>query len=170
MMDEAQAAAASALDEGAWIYMISPSARRPGDDAVRERIVETCEAGGWPTVSWSPTDAERSSGDPGPLFEGIRHAVEHADCVVALLGGTGETADAELALAYSHRRPIIGMRLSGDEFAASPVEAMLERYERARVISCDDAEGCATALHAVFSDPEFTATIHQAASEQVSGA
>lgn len=106
-----------AVDEGAWVYLISGTADRNAPNPLRDRVVETCEAGGWPAVAW-PSRAADGCADPGHLFEGVRHAVVHADCVVALIGDAAETADAELALAYSHRRPIIGLRLSD---AGSPL-------------------------------------------------
>lgn len=116
-------------------------------------------------MAWPTEDPERHR-DPGSLFEDLRHAVEHADCVVALLGEPGGPADAELVLAYSHRRPIIGLRMSQGDSPASEVQAMLDHYERARVISCQDPEECGAQLRAVLSDPDFGATIRQAVGER----
>jgi len=164
MIDERQAGKETIVDEGAWIYLIASAARRSAGDPLRERVVQTCEAGGWPAISWPPAGADRAS-DPGHFFEGVSHAVEHADCVVALLGSEAEATDVELALAYSHRRPIIGMCISGESSPASEVQAMLENYERARMIACDDADQCAAELQAVLSDPGFAATIRRAAGE-----
>ena len=132
---------------------------------MRARVVEVCEEGGWPIVGWPAEDPDRDL-DPGHLFEDVRHAVEHADCVVALLGESGETADVELALAYSHRRPIIGLRMAEEGSGASGVQAMLEGYERARLISCAGPEECGSRLSAVLSDPDFGATIRQAVGER----
>lgn len=159
---------ATILDEGAWIYLIDHGSG-PGSSDALKRVAEACEAGGWPTVNRSAV-GEGGSSDPGLLFEGISHAVEHADCVVALLGGSVGAADAELGIAYSHRRPIVGMRVSGETHPASPAEAMLEGYERARVIVCDDDAECAAELRTVFDDPEFAATIRRAAGERAASA
>jgi hypothetical protein len=169
MIDEREAGKTPVVDEGAWIYVMGLGGDRSADDSLRERVVEACEAGGWPTVS-QPSAGGACSRDPGHLFEGIRHAVEHADCVVALLGDSAEMVDAELALVYSHRRPIVGMRVCGESYPVSKVEAMLEGYERARVITCDDAAECAAELRTVFDDPEFAATIRKAAGELAAGA
>lgn len=153
------------VDEGAWIYLISKAADRSTPNGLRDSVVEACEAGGWPVVAW-PFPAAAGPTDPGHIFEAARHAVVHADCVVALVGGAAETADAELALAFSHRRPIVGLRLSGGSFpASSAVEEMLGTYERARVIACDSPEECAVRLRATFSDPDFTETMREAAGE-----
>jgi nucleoside 2-deoxyribosyltransferase len=165
MIDERSAAEPEVVDGAAWIYLISPAVDRLAGDSVHERVVEVCAKGGWPTVGWPTEDSERHR-DPGHLFEDVRHAVEHADCVIALLGDLDETADAELALAYSHRRPIIGLRSARKDSTASEVQAMLEGYERARVISCGDSEECGSRLHAVLSDPDFGATIRQAVGER----
>jgi hypothetical protein len=169
MIGERQADEATIVDEGAWIYLIAPVARRDAADPLYDRVVQTCEAGGWPAVSWPPPGGGRLA-DPGHFFEGVRHAVEHADFVVALLGDAAETTDAELALAYSHRRPIIGMRISDESLPTSAVQAMLESYERARMIACDGADECAAELRAVFADPGFVATIRMAAGEHAAGA
>jgi hypothetical protein len=159
-----QESEANAIDEGAWIYLIAPANGSSAEDSLRERIVQACEAGGWSAISWPQAGVYRPP-DPGHLFEGVRHAVEHADCVVVLLGGSAETTDAELALAYSHRRPIIGVRSSDGSSSDSGVQAMLGDYERARMITCGDADECAGELRAIFRDPEFAATIRRAAGE-----
>ncbi len=165
MIDEHPAAKAAVVDGAAWIYLISSAADRSAEDSVHERIMEVCEAGGWPVVGWPTEDPDRNR-DPSHLFGDIRHAVEHADCVIALLGEPGETADVELTLAYSHRRPIIGLRITREDSHVSEVQAMLEGYERARVISCGNPEECGSQLRAVLSDPDFGATIRQAVGEQ----
>lgn len=163
MAEERQAGGEGAVDEGAWVYLISKAPERNAPNPLHDRVVEACEAGGWPAVAWPSPAAD--DGDPGHLFEGVSHAVEHADCVVALIGDAGETADAELALAYSHRRPIVGLRLSRVDSSASAFEEMLGGYERSRVIACDSAEECAVRLRATFSDPDFADTIRTAAGE-----
>jgi hypothetical protein len=159
-----QAEKAGTLDEGAWVYLISPGADRC-PNSLHERVVEACEAGGWKAVGWSAL-ATPGVGDAGRLFEGVSHAVEHAACVVALVGTEAETTDAELALAYSHRRPIVGLRLDAGDCPVSPVQGMLETYERARVISCESTEDCAAELRSTFSDPDFAETIRRAAGER----
>jgi hypothetical protein len=169
MIDERGVGEATALDEGAWIYLIDHGSDRGAGDALSKRVTEACEAGGWPTVSRSAV-GEGGASDPGSLFEGISHAVEHADCVVVLLGDSAGTADAELGLAYSHRRPIVGMRVSDQTHPVSRVEAMLEGYERARMIVCDDDAQCAAELRTVFDDPEFAATIRRASGERMASA
>jgi hypothetical protein len=152
------------VDEGSWAYLIGSKGQ--GDaDALRERVVAVCEESGWGAVGWSFVAAGHG-GEPGNLFEGLRHAVEHADVVVALLGATGQ-ADAELAMAYGHRRPIVGIRFADADAPISETQSMLESYERARVIACEDIDGCAAGLRDVLSDPDFAATIHVAAGERV---
>jgi nucleoside 2-deoxyribosyltransferase len=91
--------------------------------------------------------------------------VEHADCVIALLDEPADGADAELVLAFSHRRPIIGLTTSQGA-PASGFQAMLGDYERARIISCADSEEYAGRLREVFADPDFSAIIRQAVAEQ----
>ncbi len=164
MIDERPAVETTAVDGDAWIYLIASAAGPSGPDCVRERIEQVCEEGGWPIVG-RPAEDPVPHRDPGLLFEDVRHAVEHADCVIALLGEPGENADAELVLAYSHRRPIIGLAISHGT-PVSGVQAMLGDYERARVISCAGPEEYATGLREVLADPDFSAIIRQAAGEQ----
>jgi hypothetical protein len=57
------------------------------------------------------------------------------------------------------------VRSSDDELPASPLQLMLATYERGRVIACNDVERCAARLRALLDDPEFGATIRQAAGE-----
>ncbi len=152
------------LDEGSWVYLISAAADRRAS-SLHERVVEVCETGGWQAVS-RPALAGAGETDPGRLFESVSHAVEHAACVVALAGEETETADAELALAYSHRRPVVGLRLGSADAPASAVQGMLATYERARVIACESAEECAVELRSTFSDPDFADTIRMAAGER----
>jgi len=166
MIDEHQAVEAAVVDGAAWIYLASPATGfSTNEESMRERILEVCEEGGWPIVAW-PTEDPDCHRDPGSLFEDVRHAVEHADCVVVLLGEPGGAADAELVLAFSHRRPIIGLRISQGDSPAPGVQAMLEDYERARVIFCQDPEECGDQLRAALSDPDFGATIRQAVGER----
>jgi hypothetical protein len=165
MVDDGSAAPESAFDGASWVYLISSSPGMTGEDPVRSSVVAACEEGGWPVVSW-PREGTAQQLDSDHLFEDVRHAVEHADCVIALLGQTGESSDAELAIAYSHRRPIIGLRTDGERSSISGVEAMLARYGRARLVSCDSPDECAGQLRAVLSDPEFGATMSQAIGEQ----
>lgn len=154
-------------DEGSWVYLIAPGSGEENADPLRDRVAETCEAGGWPTVRRSPAEVSDTE-DPGDFFEGVRHAVENADVVVALLGDAGAALDAELALAYGHRRPIVAVRLSDEASYSSAVQAMLERYERARVVTGDDPDGCAAGLRDLFSDSDFALTVRAAGGERVS--
>ncbi|HEU4905129.1 MAG TPA: hypothetical protein VFT19_03305 [Solirubrobacterales bacterium] len=150
------------LDEGSWAYLIGAPSNRGAACLLRDRVIETCEENGWPAVSRSFA-AGMDPVDPGRFFEGVSHSVGHADFVVALLGIAGGAADGELAMAYGHRRPVVGIRLSGEGSPASETETMLDDYERARVVACDDLEECAAGLRKILSDPDFAATIHTAA-------
>jgi hypothetical protein len=99
--------------------------------------------------------------DPGRFFSSVSHAVEHADVVVAVIGASGEMADAELTLAYSHGRPVVGVRI-GEVLTESQAEMLLHRYERARIVSCETVGECALSLREALSDPAFVETIRQA--------
>jgi len=162
-MAKPQAQEPPILDEGSWAYLIGSEGGQGDAHPLREHVIAACEASGWGAVSWSFVESGHG-GDPGNLFEGLRHAVEYADVVVAVLGATGR-ADAELAMAYGHRRPIVGISLVGEDAPISKTQSMLEGYERARVIACKDIDGCAAELRDVLSDPDFAATIQAAARE-----
>lgn len=169
MTDESQAHEAPLADEGSWAYLIAPGAGMRDADRLRDRVVDACEASGWPIVTRSLSEAQDAS-DPGDFFEDLRHAVEHADVVVALLGCPEGSLDAELAMAYGHRRPIVGVRLTGDDSSNSELQAMLERYERAHVIACDDVDDCASDLRDLFSNSDFALTVRAAGGERVAHA
>lgn len=154
-------------DEGSWVYLIAPAEGLESADRLRDGVVDACEASGWPTIT-RYFSADRHISDPGDFFEDLRHAVEHADVVVALLGHADCSLDAELAIAYGHRRPIVGVHLTGQASSASELQEMLGRYERARVIACDDADDCASGLRDLFSDSDFALTVRAAGGERVS--
>jgi hypothetical protein len=151
-----------ALDESAWVYLSGASAERTGA-GLRDKVVEACEASGWLTVSCAGD--ERTAGkmrDPGRFFTGVSHAVEHADVVVTMIGDSTEMSDAELAMAYSHRRPVVAIRMSGESSEGSKIQAMLEGYERGRVLACESVEECADGLRAILADPEFAQLVRMA--------
>lgn len=169
MSGEQQAQEIPLADEGSWAYLIAPAEGSKSADRLRAGVVDACEASGWPTVTRSLSGA-RHGPDPGDFFEDLRHAVEHADVVVALLGDAESSLDAELAMAYGHRRPIVGIRLASDDPSSSELQAMLERYERAHVIACDNVDECASGLHDLFSDSGFALTVRAAGGERVAHA
>lgn len=157
------------LDEGAWAHLIGSESDREAVDLLRDRVVEACEESGWPAVRGSAVAGRRHM-DPGPFFEGVSHSVANADFVIALLGTAGGAADGELAMAYGYRRPVVGIQLAGESSSVSETEAMLDDYERARVIACEDLDECAAGLREILSDPDFAATIHIAAGERAGDA
>lgn len=149
------------IDEGSWVYLsgVASATLVPG---LREQLVEACEVSGWTIVSCSAEERVGQGTDLDHFFESVSHAVEHADVVVALMGTKTEISDAELGLAYSHGRPIVGVDLSGGEEQDAGMQTMLREYGRARVISCASAEECAVGLREMFSDPDFAETIRRA--------
>lgn len=98
--------------------------------------------------------------DPGRFFSSVSHAVEHADVIVAVIGSSNEMTDAELTLAYSHGRPVVGVQLGGAP-PESQAEMLLHGYGRARIVSCEEPEECALSLQETLSDPVFVETIRQ---------
>jgi 16S rRNA G1207 methylase RsmC len=149
-----------AVDEGSWVYLSNSLEGDEQGARLHDRVAEACEASGWPAV-WSPAERKGRASDPGRFFESVRHAVEDADAVVAFIGRATEMTNAELTLAYSHRRPIVGICLADED--DSGIRSILQGYERARVITCADPDECATSLRATFADPEFAETIRRAA-------
>jgi nucleoside 2-deoxyribosyltransferase len=154
------------LDEGSWIYLsLREVDIRMGRD-LRSRIVEVCESSGWPAVSWMPPAHKGNVTDSSRFFEGMSHAVEHADVVVVLMNRRSTMTDAELAFAYRHNRPVVGLRVVSEESDDSEVQAMLQRYARARLIDGEDLDACIAGLSEVLTDPEFALTIRKAAGEK----
>lgn len=165
MNDEAHVGAVEDLNEGSWVYLSLRSADKRIDRALHRQVIEACEASGWPAVSWSPTPHRGNVFDSGRFFEGMSHAVEHADAMVVLLDSPSALTDVELAFAYTHNRPVIALRI-GDPERRSEVQAMLRRHDRARVIDCADMDECVAVLRSALSDPEFGEMVRMAASEQ----
>lgn len=126
-----------------------------------EKVVEACAKSGWRTVSHPPPDHHRAAADPGRYFASLSHAVEHADVVVAVIDGRDELADAELTLAYSHGRPVVGVQI-GEAPLDTPPKMLLSKYERARIVTCTSPSECAISLQDALSDPAFAETIRQA--------
>jgi len=156
------------LDEGSWLYLSLGGTAHPREhDDLRRRVIDACEKSGWPAVSWSPVPHEGNVIDSARFFDGMSHAVEHADAVVVLLNAPSPLTDVELAFAYSHNRPIVGLRI-GDRDSSSAVQAMLRRHGRAYVLDCTDVDECIDSLHKALADPHFAETIRQAAGEQAS--
>lgn len=149
------------LDEGSWVYLSAGTSAQPAGAALLEKIVEACAKSGWRTVSHPPPEQDGATSDPGRYFASVSHAVEHADVVVAMIGGRDEMADAELTLAYSHGRPVVGLQI-GEAHLDTQARALLAEYERARIVTCDSPGECAVSLHETLSDPTFVETIRQA--------
>jgi nucleoside 2-deoxyribosyltransferase len=155
------------LDEGSWVYLSLWGVERRTERDLHQRVIEACEASGWPAVSWSPPAHKGNVTDSSRFFEGMSHAVEHADVVVVLVNSPSAMTDAELAFAYRHNRPVVGLRLGSQRTTASAVQAMLQRYGRAHLIDCADIDDCAAGLREALTDPGFAATIREAAGEQL---
>ncbi len=149
------------LDEASWVYLSSAGIADEADEALRAELAEACAKSGWKAVSHPPPSQMAGAVDPGLFFSSVRHAVEHADVIVTVLGGSGEIADAELTFAYDHGRPVIGVRV-GQAPAESEAEMLLDRYERARIVRCETPGECALSLQETLADPAFVETIRQA--------
>lgn len=148
------------IDEGSWIYLSAGSAEDPSDRFLREELVEACAKSGWTAVTHPSRKSTGTAADPGRFFASVSHAVEHADVVVTVIGLRSEMADAELTLAYSHRRPVIGLQVGGAPLD-SEARMLLSGYERATIVACDTPEQCAISLREALSDPALAETIRQ---------
>jgi hypothetical protein len=149
------------IDEGSWVYLSAGVAEGPSGSSLREELAEACAQSGWAAVSHPPPESTSGATDPGRFFASVSHAVEHADVVVAVIGERSEMADAELTLAYSHGRPIVGVQVGGAPIG-SEARMLLSEYERAKLVACDTPEECAVSLREALSDPAFAETIRQA--------
>ncbi len=148
------------LDESSWVYLSAGSSGESTDRSLLEQIVEACARSGWRTVTHPPPRPDGTI-DPGRHFASVSHAVEHADVFVAMIGSEDEMADAELTLAYTHGRPVIGVQI-GEASLDTQARMLLTGYERARVITCSTPGECAVSLQKTLSDPDFVETIRQA--------
>ncbi|HEX6456639.1 MAG TPA: hypothetical protein VF009_09000 [Solirubrobacterales bacterium] len=148
------------IDEASWIYLSSAPVGDQADQALLAELVEACAKSGWKTVS-HPSPAQMGGAvDPGRFFSSVSHAVEHADVVVAVIGSSNEMTEAELTLAYSHGRPVVGVQI-GEAPPESQAEMLLHEYGRARIVSCEAPEECALSLQETLSDPVFVEAIRQ---------
>lgn len=148
------------LDESSWVYLSAGSSAQPADSALLEQIIEACARSGWRTVTHPPPEPDGAA-DPGRHFASVSHAVEHADVFVAMIGSEDEMADAELTLAYSHGRPVVGVQI-GEASLDTQARMLLAGYERARIVTCSTPGECALSLQEALSDPAFVETIRQA--------
>lgn len=147
-------------DESSWVYLSAGSSAQLADGALLEQIVEACARSGWRTVTHPPPKPDGAA-DPGRHFASVSHAVEHADVFVAMIGAEDEMADAELTLAYSHGRPVVGVQI-GEASLDTQARMLLAGYERARIVTCSTPGECAVSLQETLSDPAFVETIRQA--------
>lgn len=157
------------LDEGSWVYLSLGVAERGAGHDLRQRVVDVCEESGWPAVSWSPTPHEGNVFDSARFFDGMSHAVEHADAVVVVLDDPSPMTDVEIAFAYTHNRPIVGLRV-GNRDSGSEVQGMLRSHGRAYVVDCADIDECVDSLRQALSNPRLSEAIREAAGEQTSHA
>src|SRR3954453_20051538 len=136
-------------DESWWAYLSVGSTGIPAQRELVAELEQACAKSGWRAVSHPPP-------------RGNGHAVEHADVVIAMIGGKDDMADAELTLAYSHGRPVVGLQIGEAPLDSQP-RILLAGYERARMVICDTPGECAVSLREALSDPAFVRTIRQAA-------
>ena len=153
------------LDEDSWVYLSAGASAHPEEETLLEKVIEACANSGWKTVSHPPRDRRGVTVDPGLYFASVSHAVEHADVVVAVLGGKDEAAsrarDAEAYHPNSHGRPVGGVEVS-EGALDTEARMLLSDYERARIVTCSTPGECATSLQEALSDPSFAETIRQA--------
>jgi len=149
------------VDEGSWVYLSADLADDELQRVLLEQITEACAKSGWRTVSHPVTERVGRASDPGRFFAGVSDAIKHADAVVALIGARTDMSDAELTLAYSHGRPVVGVRVEGATMDSEP-RMLLDGYERGRVVACSSPGECAAALRQALSDPAFADVIREA--------
>jgi len=150
------------VDEASWIYLSIGAVGESAADFVVEELKEACASSGWTAVSHPPLGQGSKVADPGQYFASVSHAVEHADAVVAMIGGKDDMADAELTLAFSHGRPVVGVQI-GEASLDTKARMLLSDYERARIVTCTTPSECAVSLRETLSDPAFVETIRQSA-------
>lgn len=155
------------LNEGSWAYVSLPDLEK-GEADLRSIVVEACESSGWHAVSSSLPERDGGDLDSARVFERMSHAVGHADVVVVLMDGSSAMTHAELAFAYEHHRPVIGLtfEMGKKDGSSSEAQATLERYAWARLVECVSPDDCASGLREVLTDPDFAVTIRGAAREK----
>lgn len=149
------------IEEGSWVYLSTGPAEDAAERLLLEELTEACAKSGWKAVTHPPAERAGKTTDPGRFFSSVSQAVEHADVVVAVIGARSEMSDAELTLAYSHRRPVVGVQV-GEVPPDSAAMKLLHKYERARIVVCDTPGQCRVSLQETFADPAFAETIRQA--------
>jgi hypothetical protein len=150
------------IEEGSWAYLSTGPAEDAAGRLLLEELMEACAESGWKAVTHPPAERAGRTTDPGRFFASVSQAVEHADVVVAVIGMSSEISDAELTLAYSHRRPVVAVQV-GEAPPDSAATKLLHEYERARIVVCDTPGQCRVSLQQAFADPAFAETIRQAA-------
>ncbi|MGH2940125.1 MAG: hypothetical protein ACRDPE_18610 [Solirubrobacterales bacterium] len=152
------------FDDGSWVYLGIDEA----DRSLRQALFDACHANGWPAVSGRSLGVLSESGNSGEVFEGIAHAVEHADVVIVALDGSSGIVDAELAFAYRHNRPIIAVISAGAQVESSPIRSMLRGYGRSFVVERDESDSWLAELRMTFGSSVFAQAVQDAAGESSS--
>jgi hypothetical protein len=147
------------LDEGSWVYLSLQQAYREQNESLLGDVIDACEKSGWPAVTWSPPQREENL--TARFFEGMDHAVEHAEMVVVLVNGSSSITDAELAFAYRHRRPVVALEIRDGDPCSSEVRKMLHGYDFVFTIEGGSAADCIAGLRDALADPSFAAMVDQ---------
>ena len=151
--------------EGAWIYLSGPMQVPDQEESVAlyDRLSEACADYGWHVYRPYSEILARESGEDS-LAPRLRHALGQADLCVFYIGKPSSGVGTEAAWATEHKRPVVAMYLRGEK--PSPLLCdLLDGYERARVLACNDPDDCATKLQGVLADPGWQDIIRLAGAE-----
>jgi DNA-binding NarL/FixJ family response regulator len=142
--------------EGEWIYLSTPLAHLNGSAGrLTDGITATIRARGWLALTAGPADDRRSTA-------ARLHALRTADACVFDVSTPSADIGAEVASAIHAGRPVIALQYA-DRPPSNLVRGMLEADGRARTIVYRDVEDCLTALHEALEDPNWIASVGDAA-------
>jgi hypothetical protein len=120
----------------------------PHGHLLEQEVAEMCRKHGWPVLRATDERAERRA-----------QALRFADaCIVHISSGGG----AELAFALREERPVIAVGSEMD-MSSLPIEDIVRDRPGIHQLSCDDVEGCMTALDLLLADPTWQEQVARAA-------
>jgi hypothetical protein len=142
------------IDESTWVYLGAHHARNRvrADRPFAEMLAEACERAGFAVFARAT--------DPGPRL--WVEALRHAELCVIDVGARSALSGAELAMAYCSGRPLLALRLHGEQ-PPTALAGIIQSHPAAREIVFEDAADCLTKLHRALTDPAWQQLVRDAA-------
>ena len=133
------------LRESSWVYLTAHSRNHTGASRpLAQGLADVCESFGFSVFA--------SVDEHASPCENWFEALQHAEVCVIDVGIGSAVGGAELAMAYCSGRPLITLRVHGEQ-SPPALNAMLARHPATREIAFQNTSDCAEQLQQILSDP-----------------